>query len=343
MTETSDYHFKKLSVVTLSKDFRKATQVVEGHLPAIPKAGDIYVRIAYAGINATDVNFTNGSYLKGVAPPFDCGLEAVGTVVEVGPQVEHLHVGDAVALSTFGCFAEYVSVAAAICVPLPEVKPEYVTLTISGLTAAMALGELGKPKANEVALVTAAAGGTGQIAVQLLKKQYQCTVIGTCSSADKAAYLKSIGCDHVINYKEENLDEKLSIYAPQGLDVVYESVGGHTFNVAMKHVAIHGRVIVIGAISSYKSGEQVSFEETSKGVPLLMHLLTRSASVHGFFLIHFRDKAAEYMPQLLQMVHDGKLQLGVDKEPFEGVASVADAVDHMFTGKSYGKVVVKIQ
>jgi len=325
-------NFKKLSVTSLTGDFRKATAVVSATLPATTPADHVYVETTYAGINASDLNFTKGAYLKGVAPPFDCGFEGLGKVVQVGAGVAHIKVGSFVAFSHTGSFAEFLSVPAAACVPVPDDRPEMLVLPVSALTAAVAIGEEGRPKRGEVALVTAAAGGTGQMAVQLLKHHYGCKVIGTCSSADKVAFLKSIGCDEVINYKTESLDEKLTEYAPQGLDVVYECVGGDTFNTAVQHIALHGRIIVIGSISSYQDGSTaVAFKEPG-GRPLPMFLLVRSASIHGFFLPHYRSVCPTYMKTLLEETASGRITLHIDKAKFVGVEAIADAVDHLYSG-----------
>ncbi len=84
-------------------------------------------------------------------------------------------------------------------------------------------------KTGETVLVTAAAGGTGQFAVQLAKLAGN-TVIATCSTPEKVKLLKELGCDRVINYKTENLEQVLKSEYPNGVDIVYESVGGETFN-----------------------------------------------------------------------------------------------------------------
>lgn len=335
-------HFKKLQVISLSKDFRKSTSIVEAQLPDEVPADKVRVRVKYAGINASDLNFTSGSYFKNARPPFDCGFEAAGTVVKVGAGVTNLKEGDSVVMMQYGCFAEFLDAPAATCVLVPDLKPEYVALPVSALTAAVALGELGRVKKGEVALVTAAAGGTGQIAVQLLKHVYGCTVIGTCSSAEKADFLKSIGCDHVINYKTESLDNRLHEISPKGIDVVYECVGGQTFNDAVRHLAVHGRLIIIGSVSSYKSGEAVPFSHPS-GSPLTTLLLVKSASLNGFFLPLFHHVLPQYTTSLLQHLEAGHLKLYVDKKVFHGLEEVADGVDHLYSGSSYGKIVVEIQ
>ncbi|KAG5464268.1 hypothetical protein LSCM1_00449 [Leishmania martiniquensis] len=333
--------FQKLQVTSLSKDFRNATSVVEAQLPEEVPEGKVRVSVKYAGVNASDLNFTNGSYFPGAQPPFDCGFEAAGTVMKIGAGFITVKEGDHVVLIQYGCFAQFVDVPAETCIKVPELKPECVVLAVSALTAAVALGEVGCVKKGNVALVTAAAGGTGQVAVQLLKHVYGCTVIGTCSSAEKVAFLKSIGCDHIINYKVESVGSRLQELCPKGVDVVYECVGGELFNDAVLHLAVHGRLIIIGSISSYKSGEAVPFSHPS-GAPLTTALLLKSASLKGFFLLHYLKVISKYLAELLQLLESDQIKLFVDKK-FWGLNSVADAVDHLYSGTSFGKVVVEIQ
>ena len=186
----------------------------------------------WAGINASDINFTNGTYLPGVQPPFDTGFEAVGKIVGVGDGVTSLKVGQPVCYSAFGAFAEYKEVEARGTIPVPKCSPEPLTLLVSGLTASIALEKVGELKGTETVLVTAAAGATGSYAVQLAKlagchvisptlanchikhvvasatAHLTCAgcgrgaqVIGTCSSDEKCDALRRLGCDRPINYR----------------------------------------------------------------------------------------------------------------------------------------------
>lgn len=199
--------FRKIVAKAIGTNFREVTEVVEVPL-TLPKGDDVLVRTAYVGINASDINFTNGVYLPGVKPPFDVGFEAIGEVAAVGPSVSGLGVGDAVGLMHYGAFAEYVTMPAARVIPLPSADPTLLPTIVSGLTASIcascvracalpssaslcsspyphaALARVGEMRQGETVLVTAAAGGTGQFAVQLAKRAGN-RVIGTCGSDDK--------------------------------------------------------------------------------------------------------------------------------------------------------------
>ncbi|KAE8983969.1 hypothetical protein PF002_g20736 [Phytophthora fragariae] len=161
--------YKRLEVHTKTTDFRAATCLVEE--PELPKASanSVVVKNHYVGINATDVNVTDGAYTGSLPPPFGCGLDAVGVVLDVGEGVTDVKVGDAIAYRKLGAFAEYNEVDMAMVVKVPAPTPDALPLIICGSSASIALEQVGELKSNETVLVTAAAGGTGQFVVQLAK------------------------------------------------------------------------------------------------------------------------------------------------------------------------------
>lgn len=300
---------------------------------------------SFVGINASDINYSAGRYDPTVKPPFDAGFEGIGEVVGLGLSASsRFTVGDNVAYFSNGAFAEYTVVPARESVPVPAVKPEFLTLLLSGATAYIALKRLGDLAQGETVLVTAAAGGTGQFAVQFAK-QAGCHVIGTCSSNEKAGFLKSIGCDRPINYTTEDIAKTLRREYPKGVDVVYESVGGSVMETAVNSLATKGRLIVIGFISGYQSESGIP---PFKGRTLPVKLLQKSASIRGFFLPHFLSDYREALGSMMQMFARGKLVCEVDvgdlalEGRFTGLESVFRAVDYMYSGKNLGKVVVEV-
>jgi len=240
-----------------------------------------------------------------------------------------------------GAFAEYMAVSSLHALPVPSADPKFLPLLVSGLTASIALEQIGELKGGETVLVTAAAGGTGMFAVQLAKLK-GCTVIGTCSSPEKVEFLKSIGCDRPINYKEEDLNTVLKKEFKQGVDCVYESVGGKMFETSVNRLANRGKVIVIGYISGYSSDKGLANTPGSNAA-LCAKLLNKSASVRGFLLFHYADVWRRHSRQLLDAVLAGKLRSFVSPERFHGLDSVNAAVDFLHSGKSFGKVVVDLE
>ena len=172
------------------------------------------------------------------------------------------------------------------------------------MTASISLEKYGNLKPGRKVLVTAAAGGTGQFAVQLAKLA-GCHVIGTCSNAEKVEMLRKLGCDRPINYKKEDFKSVLKSEYPKGIDVIYESVGGEVFNNCVKNLAVGGRLILIGFITSY----QDSNFALRPSLPLYQILLSKSASVQGFFLNnHLRD-IPSHMAKMVELYLNEKLKV----------------------------------
>ncbi|XP_072267628.1 prostaglandin reductase 3 isoform X2 [Pyxicephalus adspersus] len=299
----------------------------------------------YVGVNASDINFSSGRYDAMVKPPFDIGFEGIGEVVGLGLSAsKNFAIGQPVAYVHTGSFADYTVVPAKTAFPVPSVTPEFLTFLISGTTAYISLKEFGNLSKGKKVLVTAAAGGTGQFAVQLAK-QANCYVIGTCSSEEKAGFLKSIGCDLPINYKAENIASIIKEKFPEGVDVVYESVGGEMFDMSVKCLATKGHLIIIGFISGYQTPLGIL---PVKEAALPAVLLKKSASIHGFFLPQYMSEYKEAIMSLVKLHRTGKLVCEVDngelspEGKFTGLESVFRAVDYLYTGKNIGKIVVEL-
>ena len=327
--------YKKLVATTFSTDFREAAAVVEEEIPS-PGPQEVLVRNKYAAVNATDVNISAGRYDARAEPPLDLGVEAAGIVVDVGDEVRHLENGDSVVTSTLGGgYREYNLVHASNAIQVPQPSPEALSIMVSGLTASIALEEVGNLGHDETVLVTAAAGGTGQYAVQLAKQAGN-HVVGTCGTEEKATFLEELRCDRPIHYRAEDVASVLAEEYPGGLDLVYESVGGELFDTCVEALGQHGRLLSIGYVSEYKEGPKPVTDER-----IYTTLIAKSASIRGFFLPHFAEHFRSHMNKLLRQYRSGTLDIAIDDNVFEGVEAVPDAVDHLQSGESIGKVVVR--
>jgi len=326
--------YQKLVAVRNHEVLREAVDVQTVPLPT-PDKGHIIVKTAYAGVNGADYLMVAGRYLAPTPAPFDLGAEAVGHVAAVGEGVTNVKEGDAVLAVAGGGYRDFFTLPAQRAIPIPAAKPEVLALGISGLTAAIALDKVGEMKSGETVLVTSAAGGTGMLAVQLAKQAGN-TVIGTCSSDDKVDFLRSIGCDRPVNYKTEKLSTVLKEEFSKGVDIVFESVGGSLFDTCVNGLGFKGRLICIGAISEYATGPQIV---TSPRI--LYKLMNKSASIRGFWLMHFMRDFATYLPRLMEAMQAGKLLIHTDEMMFEGFEGALQAIDYMYAGKNTGKVVVK--
>ncbi|XP_027348671.1 prostaglandin reductase-3 isoform X1 [Abrus precatorius] len=336
--------FEKMFVKTLTHNFRNATSIVRAPLRLPVKPNHVLVKIIYAGVNASDVNFSSGRYFGGnnndtaSRLPFDAGFEAVGIIAAVGDSVTDLKIGMPCAVMTFGGYAEFTMIPSKHALPVPRPDPEVVAMLTSGLTASISLEKAGQMESGKVVLVTAAAGGTGQFAVQLAKLAGN-TVVATCGGPAKAKLLKELGVDRVIDYHSEDIKTVLRKEFPKGIDIIYESVGGDMLNLCLNALAVHGRLIVIGMISQYQ-GDKGWTPSNYPG--LCEKLLAKSQTVAGFFLVQYSHMWQEHLDRLFNLHSMGKLKVALDPKRFIGLHSVADAVEYLHSGKSVGKVVVSV-
>lgn len=327
--------YKKLVATSFSTDFREAAEVVEAPIPE-PASNEVVIKNKYAAVNATDVNITAGRYEPDAELPLDLGVEAAGVVVEVGTGVSHFTEGDAVITSTLGGgYREYNVERVGNVIGVPAVTPEALSIVVSGLTASIGLEEVGEMAHDETVLVTAAAGGTGHYAVQLAKIAGN-HVIGTCSTDAKVDLLSRIGCDRPINYETEDVGEVLATEYDDGIDLVYESVGGALFDTCVEALARHGRLLSLGYISEYQDGPETVARER-----IYTSLISKSASIRGVFLPHFREHFSAHTKKLMRLQQDDTLEVFVDDQNFEGIDSIFDAVDYLHRGENRGKLVVR--
>ena len=330
--------FQKLVATRHSKNFREAVEIQT--IPLLPpQPGEIIVKNLYAGVNAADLMMAAGQYLLPTPVPCGMGAEAVGEIVALGEGVTAYELGSYVLMNAIGCgYTEYHTMKATQAVPIPQASAEIMSLSIGGLTASIGLELTGEMQhGGEVVLVTAAAGGTGQFAVQVAKLAGN-HVIGTCGSDDKVDLLKALGCDRVVNYKKENLRDVLKAEYPRGVNIVFDGVGGTMFDAAVDNLARYGRLVTIGFISEYKDKPEIV-----QDVRIYYKVLGKMASIRGFNLNLFFGKPilAEHMMKLIGLLNTGKLQPQIDPQAFHGVSGAIDAVEYLQAGKNTGKVIVR--
>lgn len=224
-------------------------------LPTL-KDGLVLVKNNISGINYIDTYFRNGLYPS--SKPEVLGREAVGTIVALGPGIDstkhNLKVGDRVVWLGTGGYAEYTAVAAAKTMRLPDaISDEEVTASfLSGLTCLALSHETYPVKAGDWILLHAAAGGTGFLMTQILKK-LGATVIGTAGGPEKIALVKSLGADYVIDYRSDEGKDWPAVVdritSGRGVDVVYDSVGKDTWEGSLKAVKRKGTIVWFGNAS----------------------------------------------------------------------------------------------
>lgn len=220
--------------------------------PRPPAPGEVVVRHTAIGVNFHEVYTRTGLY-KTLSLPGIPGGEAAGVIEAVGEGVTGFAVGDRVAYITskYGTYAEQNTVAADLLVRIPSDIDDITAAAIlaKGLTAYVLLHKVHVVQPGDVLLVHAAAGGVGQLLCQWASKK-GAIVIGTAGSAEKADVAHACGCTEVIQYRREDIVERVrAITGGRGVDVAYDSVGKTTFHQSLECLAMFGHLVNFGQSS----------------------------------------------------------------------------------------------
>ena len=218
--------------------------------------------------------------------------------------------------------------------PLPVPFTAYLgALGHIGLTAYFGLLDIGKPKAGETLVVSAAAGAVGSLAGQIGKIR-GCRVVGIAGSENKLRWMRDeLGFDAVINYRIENLPEALRRHCPDGIDIYFDNVGGKILEAALDHLALRARIVACGMISQYNSTDV-------HGPANLARLIMQRARIEGFLCADYSGRAMEAFTAIVQWLLAGKLHYRVDV--VDGLDNAPKALNRLFEGSNTGKLVVRV-
>ncbi|WP_066560631.1 NADP-dependent oxidoreductase [Croceicoccus bisphenolivorans] len=205
-----------------------------------------------------------------------------------------------------------------------------------GLTAYFGMLDVAKPKAGETLCVSGAAGAVGSVVGQIGKIN-GCRVIGIAGGAEKCRRLiEDYGFDVAIDYRgksRDDLREEIAQAAPNGLDMVFENVGGDILEAEVHNLAKKARIVLCGLISEYNSVEK-------HGLQNLWQLIVHQASIHGFLIMDYADRFPEGGAQIAKWIAEGKVR--IDEDVQDGIENAYDAFMRLFSGKNTGKLVLKI-
>tara|TARA_R110002167_G_scaffold33327_16_gene107105 strand:+ start:670 stop:1674 length:1005 start_codon:yes stop_codon:yes gene_type:complete len=213
--------------------------------------------------------------------------------------------------------------------------PTYISaLGMTGMTAYFGILEVGKIKEGDVVVVSGAAGAVGSIVGQIAKIK-GCTVVGIAGGADKCKYiLEELGFDAAIDYKNEDVKERLKETCPKGLDVYFDNVGGEILDLALGRLRLHARVVICGAISQYNNKTAV------KGPSNYLSLLVNRATMQGMIVFDYASRYAEAAQVMGAWIAEGKLK---SREAiYEGIEKFPETYQRLFTGDKHGKLVLKV-
>ena len=220
---------------------------------------------------------------------------------------------------------------------LPEgVSPELMlsVLGITGLTAYFGMLELGEPKAGETVLVSGAAGATGSVAGQIARIK-GCRVVGIAGGSRKCDWLKEqAGFDEVIDYKSEDVAQRIAETCPEKWDVFFDNVGGPILEAALNHLNLYSRIVLCGGIANYNAIDPVP------GPNNLMNLVTNRGRMQGFIILDYLPRALEAVEALLGWVGAGELAYEVDVQ--EGFENIPKTLQRLYTGENFGKQLLRL-
>jgi NADPH2:quinone reductase len=297
--------------------------------------GGVVVSVKAASVNFPDVLIIQNKYQVKPPLPFSPGGEAAGVVKEVGEGVAEFKPGDRVMiLTSYGAFAEELSVASTNVMPIPDGMDDSAAaaLLYAYGTADHALRDRGVLQAGETLLVLGAAGGVGLAAIEI-GKAIGAKVIACASTEDKLAVCRAHGADATINYARGDLrDEIKQIAAEEGVNVVFDPVGGPYSEPALRSTAWRGRFLVIG----FATGD-------IPRIPLNLALL-KGCSIVGVFWGAFTrrepQRFAESVSQLRQWYREGRIKPHIDRTlPLE---RASEALALLAARKVTGKLVLTV-
>lgn len=202
-------------------------------------------------------------------------------------------------------------------------------------TAFFGLTRIGRPKKGDTVVVSGAAGSTGSTAAQIARI-LGCRIIGIAGGAEKCRWLIDVcKLDAVIDYKNENLRDRLGELCPNGINVFYDNVGGETLQAAVDHMARHGVIVVCGQIASYND------DDLPEGPRNMMRVVYGSVRIEGFLLGDFITESRDAITQLREWADAGQLVHRVDfRKGFDQLPSI---LSDLFTGGNSGTLLVEIE
>lgn len=295
------------------------------------KSGEVRVRLAAAGLNFIDIYHRTGAY--SLSTPFTPGMEGAGTVDATGPNVTDLQIGDRVAWPLqMGACADYAVVPAGRVVAVPsnvDLKTAAAAM-LQGMTAHYYSTSTFPLRDGDKTLIHAAAGGVGQLLVQMAKLR-GAWVVGTVSTPEKAQLAKQAGADEVILYSEQDFESEVKrLTDGRGVDVVYDSVGKTTFDKSLNCLRPRGMMVLCGQAS----GAVPPMDPQVLNQKGALYLTRPTLGPY----IATREELVQRADDIFAWIAAGKLKVHVDKT--YPLAQAADAHRYMEERQTKGKVLL---
>jgi NADPH-dependent curcumin reductase CurA len=206
---------------------------------------------------------------------------------------------------------------------------------ITGMTAYFGLTDVGRVQEGDVVVVSGAAGATGSTVGQIAKIKGASKVIGIAGGPQKCGWIaEELGFDATIDYKGEDVGKRLRELAPEGIDLYFDNVGGEILNACLAQLALRGRVVLCGAISSYNDRGAMS------GPANYGSLIIRRGRMEGFIILDYIGRFPEAQAEMAGWLASGQIKAA--EHIVEGLERAPEALNMLFTGGNTGKVIVQV-
>src|SRR5256884_1912790 len=300
-----------------------------------PKDGEVLVRVRYISLDAANRAWMHGATYRAAVEP-NTVMAGRGIAEVVSSKAPGLAPGDIVFGDTG--WQDYAAVPAKHLCKMPKIEPMTHLLSvygIAGLTAYFGLLDVGKPKAGETVVVSAAAGSVGSLVGQIAKLK-GCRVVGIAGGKDKCNWLASELCfDAAVDYKDGATFKALRAAAPNGIDVYFDNVGGDILEACLSQMNNRGRIACCGAISQY---DGVPSAHGPRGVPGL--IVVKRLIMQGFIVMDYMNESAAALADLQSWVASGKLK--VQEDVIDGIENTPKALIGLLAGENRGNRMVRV-
>ncbi len=330
----------KNTLVRLAKrpeaEIEEDTFEIEQTAARLPDDGEIQVAIEYISIDPTMRTWV--ADIESYVPPVAVGdVMRAGAVGDVtGSRHPEFKVGDKVH-GMFGVQSIYTGPAERVTMLDTHVAPaqDYLGgLGGTGLAAYFGILKVGALAQGETVVVSAAAGAVGHLVVQIGKLK-GARVVGIAGGTEKCRRVVEVfGADACIDYKSEDLSEKLKQFCPDGVDVYFDNVGGKTLETLIDHLAMRARIVISGAISKYNELDSV------RGPRNYLNLIGKGARMEGLLNMHWVAEFDEARQELATWAHEGRIKFHNQIE--HGLENFPTTLGMLFSGQNVGKLLLKV-
>ena len=315
--------------------------ITYGDLPTPkPTRRQCLIKVAAVDVNPIDLYVRSGAIKIKMPLPYIVGRDLAGTVVEIGASVKGFKAGDRVwatgqgADGHQGTFAEFCAVDERSLHPIPQgvSDEDIVALSLVGITAQLGLVRYANLKAGEVLFVNGGSGGVGSCVVQMAKI-LRARVVATAGTPEKVEICRQLGADLAVNYKTEDVDAAIRTFAPEGVNVWWETLREPNFERTISMLAMRGRMVVMAG-------------RDAKPVFPVGPFYVKDCSLHGFAMFNASVREQRHAANAInRWVTEGKLKARIDRVlPLSQTAEAhrlqEESTIHK-TGALAGKIVLK--